>query len=111
MDKSVLVILLTVLIAACSSTSKSSISPCGEISNVRSNHPIVGWVELSFEISEAGTTENIKVIASSPVGYFEEEAIKALSSWKYKPKIVDGNPIRQLDLWVKLDFKLEDDEN
>lgn len=73
--------------------------------------PTDGWVKLSFEISETGTTENIKVIESSHSGYFDDEAIRLLSSWTYKPRIVDGNPVRQFDQMVQLDFAIEEDEN
>ena len=69
--------------------------------------PSNGWVKLSFEISEYGIPENIKVLESSHLGFFDQEAIRALSIWKYKPKIVDGKPVRQLDMFVQLDFELE----
>ncbi|MBT3137218.1 energy transducer TonB [Alteromonas sp. ALT199] len=73
--------------------------------------PTEGWVKLSFEISETGKTENIQVIESSPAGYFDAEAIKALASWKYKPKVVNGTSVRQFDQFVQLDFAIEEDGN
>ena len=81
------------------------------VSETQDSPPTEGWVKLSFEISETGKTENIKVIESSHSGYFEEEAIKALSKWVYKPEIVNGTPVRQFDKWVQLDFAIEEDGN
>ncbi|WP_352311523.1 energy transducer TonB, partial [Psychrobacter sp. W2-37-MNA-CIBAN-0211] len=42
-----------------------------------------------------------------PKRLFDREAIRALKKWKYKPKIVDGKPLRQSGMTVQLDFTLE----
>jgi protein TonB len=67
---------------------------------------IEGWVQLSFEINEVGGVENVEVINAEPKRVFDREAKKALLKWKYKPKVVDGKPMRQTGLTVQLDFKL-----
>lgn len=67
---------------------------------------IEGWVQLTFEINELGGVENVKVINAQPKRIFDREAKKALKKWKYKPKVVDGKPMRQTGLSVQLDFKL-----
>lgn len=67
---------------------------------------IEGWVELSFTIDEVGGVIDVDVIDSQPKRIFDREAKKALSKWKYKPKIVDGKPVKQPGLTVKLDFSL-----
>ncbi|WP_218353151.1 energy transducer TonB [Alteromonas lipotrueiana] len=66
-----------------------------------------GWVKLSFTITEAGGVEDIDVIDADPKRIFDREARRALSKWKYKPKIVDGKRVRQPNMFVQLDFKLE----
>lgn len=63
-----------------------------------------GYVQLRFDISEEGTTENIKVIKSVPSGFFDKEAIRALSRWKYEPKLENGIAVRQVGILVQLDF-------
>lgn len=66
-----------------------------------------GWVKLSFTINEVGGVEDVKVIAADPKRVFDREARRALSKWKYKPKIENGKPMKQFGLEVQLDFKLD----
>ncbi|TRY28768.1 energy transducer TonB [Aliiglaciecola sp. M165] len=68
-----------------------------------------GWVELAFDIDKSGNPINISVVDSHPSGVFDDEGIKALSKWKYKPELVDGNPVVQKDRRVKLDFILDNE--
>ncbi|MER2491995.1 energy transducer TonB [Catenovulum sediminis] len=67
---------------------------------------IEGWVELSFDINKLGQVENIQIIKSEPKRIFDRSAIKALSSWRYKPLIKNGTPQVQNGLTVRLDFSL-----
>ena len=48
-----------------------------------------------------------KVFANKPKRIFDKEAKRALRKWKYKPKVVDGKPMRQPGLSVQLDFKMD----
>lgn len=66
-----------------------------------------GWVRLSFTINEVGGVEDVDVIEAEPKRIFDREAKRALRKWKYKPKIVDGKPVKQFNMKVQLDFKLE----
>ncbi|BFT29568.1 TonB family protein [Alteromonas sp. D210916BOD_24] len=66
-----------------------------------------GFVVLSFDITETGTTDNISVVNSSPKGIFDESAIIALEQWQYKPRIQGGKALRQSGLLVQLDYKLD----
>ena len=67
-----------------------------------------GWVELSFNINKVGGVEEVQVIKAEPKRIFDKEAKRALRKWKYKPKVVDGKPIVQVGLTVRLDFKMGD---
>ena len=66
-----------------------------------------GWVKLSFTINEIGGVEDIEVIDADPKRVFDREARRALSKWKYKPKIQDGKAEKQFNMKVQLDFKLD----
>jgi hypothetical protein len=46
-------------------------------------------------------------LESHPKNKYDESAIETLSSWKYKPKFVDGVAAYQKDLTVQLDFREE----
>lgn len=68
---------------------------------------IEGWVILSFSINETGGIEDVEVLEAEPKRVFNREAMRALRKWKYRPKIVEGKPVKQHNITVQLDFKLE----
>ncbi|MBW8182739.1 TonB family protein [Shewanella nanhaiensis] len=72
------------------------------------NKGIEGWVQLNFDINAQGNTENISVLKSSPKGVFDQAAIKSLSKWEYRPKIVNGEAVHQHGQTIQLDFTLSD---
>jgi protein TonB len=49
---------------------------------------------------------DVDVIDADPKRIFDREAKRALRKWKYRPKIIDGKPQKQVGLQVQLDFKL-----
>ncbi|MFZ8198346.1 M56 family metallopeptidase [Alteromonas portus] len=67
---------------------------------------VEGFVVLSFDITETGATDNVKVVKSVPAGVFDKSAIVALKQWVYKPRIQGGKGVRQIDLLVQLDYQL-----
>ncbi|MDR2033253.1 MAG: energy transducer TonB [Helicobacteraceae bacterium] len=83
------------------------------ISGLAPNYPraafmrgIEGNVELEFVINEKGEVTDIVVVASANGDYFVETAIRALSRWRFSPKIVNGKPARQLAR-QSFNFKLD----
>ncbi|NMH64413.1 energy transducer TonB [Shewanella salipaludis] len=66
-----------------------------------------GYVQLRFTINEMGGVDDVEVIKAEPKRLFDREAIRALKKWKYKPKIVDGKPLKQPGMTVQLDFTLD----
>ncbi|MBX2813605.1 MAG: energy transducer TonB [Myxococcales bacterium] len=68
---------------------------------------IEGWVQLKFDITPTGATANVKVVAAQPKRIFDRAAVQAVSKWKYKPKVVEGQAMVQRGLLVRLDFKLD----
>ncbi|TLU64088.1 energy transducer TonB [Thalassotalea litorea] len=65
---------------------------------------IRGWVKLSFSINAQGVPEDILVIESQPEQIFDQAAIDALSRWKYRPQMQSGQPVKQENLSVRIDF-------
>ncbi len=54
---------------------------------------VEGSVTLEFMIDRSGTVSEITVIAAKPRGVFEKSAIEALRKWRFKPRVVDGEPV------------------
>lgn len=112
MTKSMFVVIFLFLILACSATPNSNLNTTGTPSPSYITEPLVnerdtGWVELLFDITETGTTDNIQVVASSGSKAFEQQAVLTLSKWKYRLKIENGKPVRQIGQWVRLEFQSE----
>ncbi|WP_163932435.1 energy transducer TonB [Paraferrimonas sp. SM1919] len=69
---------------------------------------IEGYVDLYFDVDQLGQTHNIRVIAAKPKRVFDSAAIKALKKWRYQPQMIEGKPIAQSGLQVRLEFNLND---
>ncbi|MDO6706735.1 MULTISPECIES: energy transducer TonB [unclassified Photobacterium] len=67
---------------------------------------IQGYVVLSFTIDPQGRPTDIQVVDAEPKRMFDREAIRALRSWKYQPKLEGGQALAQPGQSVKLEFKL-----
>lgn len=113
MKHSILVLISLVLVMGCTSTALSERPDAALQETANPTYPIdaarnriEGYVRMSFDISESGEPVNIKVIKSVPEQVFDKAAIKALSKWKYAPKVVNGVAVIQKGLKVQLDFKL-----
>jgi protein TonB len=52
-----------------------------------------GYVLLEFTVTKLGTVENPVVVEADPPGIFDTAAINAALKFKYKPKVVNGEPI------------------
>jgi protein TonB len=68
---------------------------------------IEGWVTLEFTITKAGTVRDPKVLASQPGNVFDRNAVRAITKWKYNPKIEDGQAVERKGT-VTLEFTMED---
>jgi TonB family protein len=64
---------------------------------------IQGAVVLQVEISEAGDVKDARLISGHPL--LAEAAIEALKQWKYKPYLLNGEPV-QVETRATVDFRL-----
>lgn len=67
---------------------------------------VEGWVKVQFVITVAGRVKGAKVVGSNPPEVFDRAALKAISRWKFKPKVIKGQRVEQLAVQV-LQFKLK----
>ncbi|UTM60222.1 energy transducer TonB [Photobacterium sp. CCB-ST2H9] len=68
---------------------------------------IEGFVILSFTIDSRGRPTDIQVVDAQPKRIFDREAIRALKSWKYQPKLENGKAVAQPGQSVKVEFNLD----
>lgn len=68
---------------------------------------IEGFVDLSFTVTEAGTVKDPVVIQSTS-SLFDRAAIRAVLKFKYKPRVVDGEPVEVPNVKTRITFKIED---
>jgi len=68
---------------------------------------ISGWVEVEFTIEPDGSVSKPRVVDSNPPRIFDRNAIRAIYKWKFKPRIVDGQPIARRAT-QRLDFNLKE---
>jgi protein TonB len=73
---------------------------------------ISGYVVLAFTVMEDGSVEpgSTKVVESKPPRLFDSAAMRAVARWKFKPRIVDGKPVKR-PATQRLDFNLQQDED
>lgn len=54
---------------------------------------IEGWVNLEFTIRADGSVADPIVLESVPPRVFDHSAIRAILRWKFKPRVVNGQPV------------------
>ncbi|MCQ8879742.1 energy transducer TonB [Pseudoalteromonas shioyasakiensis] len=57
-------------------------------------HGLDGWVVAQYDINHIGEPINIKVLESSPEGYFEEVGINAISTWRYRVSFDENGDVK-----------------
>jgi len=69
---------------------------------------IEGYVLLEFVVTKTGAVRDPVVIESKPPGIFDRAAIGAALKFKYKPKVVNGEPIDVAGVRNRITFELQD---
>ena len=65
-----------------------------------------GYVDLMFTVTTAGTVRD-PVVTYSTSSLFERAATKAVLKFKYKPRIIDGQPVDVPGVETRVRFELE----
>jgi len=68
---------------------------------------ITGYVILEYTVTKLGTVKDPHVIEANPPGVFDDAAIKSALKYKYKPRVVDGEPIDVAGVRTIIRFELE----
>jgi len=67
-----------------------------------------GYVILEFVVTKTGAVIDPVVIESKPTGIFDRAALSAALKFKYKPKVVNGEPIDVAGVRNRITFELQD---
>ena len=70
-----------------------------------SRRGIEGTVTVSFTITKDGQVRDPVVVNANPENIFDKAAIKAILKWKFKPKVVSGQPVER-QATQDIEFKL-----
>ncbi|MDX2222528.1 MAG: energy transducer TonB [Rhodospirillaceae bacterium] len=68
---------------------------------------IEGWVQVQFTISVTGQVKNPVVVKSEPGEIFDDAALKAISRWRYNPKVEGGVAVERVGVQTVIRFELE----
>lgn len=68
---------------------------------------IEGYCIVEYTVTKSGSTKNVRATDCQPAGMFESASIKAAEKFKYKPRVVDGDPIAVAGVRNKFTYKLE----
>jgi protein TonB len=66
-----------------------------------------GYVIVEFTVTRTGTCKDARVVESSN-SVFERAAVAAALKFKYKPRVIDGEPVEVPGVRNKITFQLED---
>lgn len=68
---------------------------------------IEGYVIVEFTVTKQGTVRDPFVIEAEPEGIFERAAMDAALKFKYKPRVMDGEPTEVSGVQNKITFKMD----
>ena len=92
----------------------NSDGPLVHMVRVRPNYPAIatsrgieGFVTVRFDVTADGLAANVEIVESSHA-VFNNAALRAARKFRFKPKIVDGQPIATLGVGYRFRFELDD---
>jgi len=66
-----------------------------------------GWVEVAFTVAADGSVKNGSVVNANPPRLFNTAALRAITEWKFQPRLENGQPAEQ-QMRTRIEFKLPD---
>jgi protein TonB len=68
---------------------------------------VEGYVDMGFTVTTAGTVKD-PVVLFSTSSLFDRAASQAVLKFKYKPRVVDGQPVEVPNVKTRITFKIEE---
>lgn len=72
------------------------------------NRGIQGYVIVEYIVTKQGTIRDPVVIEAEPEIIFNEAAVNSVLRYKYKPRVVNGEPVEVAGVRTKITFELEE---
>lgn len=69
---------------------------------------IEGYVVVEFTVTRSGTVRDPRVVEAQPEGIFNQAAMDAVLKFKYKPRVVDGEPVEVEGVRNRMTFEMGD---
>lgn len=67
---------------------------------------VEGWVKVQFTITVTGTVKDAIVVDAQPKNMFDEAALKAISRWRYNPRVEGGVAVERVGVQTIIRFEL-----
>jgi protein TonB len=68
---------------------------------------ITGYCIVEYTVTKTGSIRDPQAVDCQPEGVFEKASVKASLKFKYKPRVVDGEPIEVAGVQNKFTYELE----
>ncbi|MFC3094375.1 energy transducer TonB [Alteromonas sediminis] len=68
---------------------------------------IEGFVDVEFTVTAIGAVRDPVVVQAEPEGIFEQAALDAVRKWKYKPRVVNGEPTEVSGVQTRVTFEID----
>ena len=68
---------------------------------------ISGYCIVEYTVTKTGSIRDPQPVDCQPSGIFESASVKAAEKFKYKPRVVDGEPIEVAGVQNKFTYELE----
>lgn len=68
---------------------------------------IQGYVIVEFTVNKTGAVQNPVVLEANPQGIFEQAALDAVVKFKYKPRVINGEPTAVAGVQNRITFEIE----
>lgn len=68
---------------------------------------ISGYCIVEYVVTKSGSIRDPQAVDCQPSGVFEKASVKAALKFKYKPRVVDGEPIEVAGVQNKFTYELE----
>lgn len=69
---------------------------------------ISGYCIVEYTVTTSGAIRDPKPVDCQPSGVFEKASVSAAAKFKYKPRVVDGEPIEVAGVQNKFTYELEE---